>query len=171
MALIIEDGSVVTGANSYVTLADIRAYALARGVTLSADDPTLEVDVVKAMDYLLSLEQQGQYVGYRTSDAQALSFPREDVYLYGFEVPNNSIPQSMIDAECRLVMYIGAGVDPFASKYDGTAPIKRKKTDVLETEYDTETHAANRNTSSIPEVDKILSPVLRKGGALKSVRV
>lgn len=169
MALVVEDGSVVTGANSYADLTAIRAYASARGVTLSADDPTLEVQVTKAMDYLLSRE--GDYVGYRTDEDQALSFPREDVYLYGFAVPNNSIPQSIIDAECRLVMYIEAGADPFATAYDGEAPLKRKKTDVLEKEYDTETKAKHGTSNTTPEVDRILKPILRSGGALRSVRV
>ena len=50
MALVIEDGSRVAGANSYVTLAEARAFASARGVTLSAVDATLEPFVIKAFD-------------------------------------------------------------------------------------------------------------------------
>ena len=43
MALIIENGTNVAGANSYATLTEILAFAALRGVTLSAVDATLEI--------------------------------------------------------------------------------------------------------------------------------
>lgn len=52
MALVVEDGTGVAGADSYADLATLRAYAARRGVTLSADDATLEPFAYKAMDYL-----------------------------------------------------------------------------------------------------------------------
>ncbi len=53
MSLIIEDGSIVEGANSYVTLEEARAYALQRGVVL----PTVSPDLFKAVeDAITSVE-------------------------------------------------------------------------------------------------------------------
>jgi len=74
MALIIEDGTIVAGADSYATLAVLRAYALKRGVTLSAVDADLEVLAIKAMDYIGSFEDKFQSA--RTDPVnQLLSFP------------------------------------------------------------------------------------------------
>lgn len=42
MAIIVEDGTGVTGANSYISLADARTYATNRGFELSADDTIAE---------------------------------------------------------------------------------------------------------------------------------
>ena len=54
MTLIVETGSIVSGANTYVDLADVRAFASARGITVSTDDTTLEQQIIKAMDYVES---------------------------------------------------------------------------------------------------------------------
>ena len=51
MALVIEDGSEVSTANSYVTVAEIRTYATTRGVTtIPAVDAEVEVLAIKSME-------------------------------------------------------------------------------------------------------------------------
>lgn len=51
MALLIEDGTVIPDANSYVDRAAYIAYALARGVTIDDTDES-DIDLINAMDYL-----------------------------------------------------------------------------------------------------------------------
>jgi len=53
MALIIEDGTLVANADSYVTLAVARAFAEKRGLVPVATD-ALEADLIKAMDFIES---------------------------------------------------------------------------------------------------------------------
>jgi len=72
--LTVEDGSIVTGANSYVSLAAARSYAAARGATVPAADADLEVMIIKAMDYLES--HRDQFLGDSVERDQPLSFPR-----------------------------------------------------------------------------------------------
>ena len=169
MTLIIEDGSIVTGADSYASLAVLRAYALKRGVTLSAVDADLEVLAIKAMDYLGSFEQR--YQSERTdATTQPLSFPRKDIVINDALLGDNDMPQNIIDAQCEVVMYLTDSFKMFATPDEGgTAPLKRKKIDVLEFEYDTARGSTGQ--AVFPRVDAKLTPLLRTGGPLTSVRV
>lgn len=99
MALIIEDGTIVADANSYVTVAEIQAFASLRGLTLPATDAEVEILAIKAMDYLLSLEDH--YQGFRVNSEQPVSFPRESVYIYGFYI-GQVIPKQLKLAQSQL---------------------------------------------------------------------
>ena len=98
MSLTIEDGSGVADANSFVTVAEATAYAAARGLSLPATDAEKEQLLVKAADYLLSVEDR--FKGERVAADQALSWPRSNVYLYGSlePLPNNQIPKALKNA-------------------------------------------------------------------------
>lgn len=111
MALIIEDGTGVAGANSYVTVAEFEAYALERGVTLTGT-PTSEQLLIRAMDYLESLS----YIGEIASMGQALQWPRYGVYIdcYYF-ISNTTIPNLLKNAQMATAISIDQGDDPLAS--------------------------------------------------------
>ena len=98
--LIVEDGSIVAGANSFVTDVEFLAYALARGFTL----PVLEEDrkelLIQAVDYLFSKENAMQ--GCRVSAAQELPYPRVGVCAYGFNVASNEIPKGLKNSQMEL---------------------------------------------------------------------
>ena len=104
MSLTIEDGSGVANANSFVTVAEATAYAAARGLSLPSTDAEKEQLLVKAADYLLSIEFQ--YQGVRVDADQSLPWPRADVYLYGSiePLPVNQIPKALKNAQCQLAV-------------------------------------------------------------------
>ena len=52
MAITVEDGSGVAGANSYATVAQLMTYAASRGVELEIKDHAAEVLLLKGMDYI-----------------------------------------------------------------------------------------------------------------------
>lgn len=110
MAIVVEDGSVVTGANSYVSRADAIAYAAARGVTL-ADSTATDAYILKATDYLESLADQ--YQGERYTRDQALCWPRAGVSIEGYDWDQDEIPRQLIAAQCALIVEISQGADPF----------------------------------------------------------
>ena len=128
----VEDGSGIPNANSYVSVADARAYALDRGVTLSANDDELGSMLIRATDYLEV--QACLYQGVPTSSTQFLQWPRIDVYLNGDALPPNVIPKSLIAAQVQLAMAITAGFDlqPNISPQDY---VKREKVGPTEIEY------------------------------------
>lgn len=95
MALVIEDGTVVTGANSYIDVAEAKAFAAARGVDLGNDDVVTEQRLLIAMDYLESLN----YKGVRTDpDKQLLSWPRTGVTFDGRTFGAHVIPAQLKSA-------------------------------------------------------------------------
>lgn len=181
MALVIEDGTGKADATSYVTVAEARAYATARGVTLPADDSAVEAQLTQAMDYLEA--QRGRYQGYKTwpvgttahPDAQGLQWPREGVIIdCHYQLPNNVIPGELKKAQMQAVLEIQAGLSLMPSG-DGRV-VKREKVDVIETEYMTgnDLGAGGSMGPTFPALDALLEPLFEPCGGgffLKTVRV
>ena len=157
MAIIVEGGTGVAGANSYASLATLRAYALARGVTLSADDPTLEAQTIQAMDYLESFAPR--FLGLRVERDQALSWPRYGVYINGFEYASTDIPPQLVDAESALVMDITAGIDLFNPALASLPIIKERVEGAVEVQYSdpSGSYVATQIRQSIRLIQQLLS--------------
>ena len=100
MALIIEDGSIVAGANSFTTDAEFVAYAAARNLTLPATEAERDALQILAVDYLFSKETEMK--GYRVSQDQTLMYPRKGVCAYNFNVASDAIPTSLKNAQMEL---------------------------------------------------------------------
>lgn len=179
MALIIEDGTGKEDATSYVSAADARAYAAARGATLppapgGADPDPLEPMLVQAMDYLEALASR--YKGTPTFPAvQALSWPRTGVVINGTELAASgvgSIPRQLKGAQVQLAIEVAAGNDLMPTT-DGRV-VKKEKVDVIETEFMT---GQDLGVTGLPgytfaKVDALLEPLLASGNwDLKTVRV
>lgn len=108
MALVKEDGSGVSGANTYATAADLTSYAAARGITIPSDTAEKERLLTLAMDAIESLENT--FLGARSDPTQDLSWPRYDettddgsITLSNNQVVEmDSIPKQLITAQCQL---------------------------------------------------------------------
>lgn len=166
MALTVEDGSGIEGANSYVSLAEARAYATSRGLTLPADDAQAEALVIKAMDFIES-EARGPYKGIPTyPGVDNLKWPREGVVINDAELAPNKIPATLKKAVAQLAIEIQA-VDPIPT-LSGQV-VKREKVDVLETEYAID-YKAGQKPPVMTKVDLLLAPLLRRTGVLQVKR-
>lgn len=149
MALIVEDGTSLVDADSFVSVVEVRAFALGRGVTLSADDTVLEALIRGAHDYIL--EREDRFVGNRTSSLQALPFPRKCAYLYGEELDDDAIPQPLKNAVCLLVMEsVSTDIMP---TFEGRVAIQETVGPVA-TKY-----ALFSSTSTFPRVEAALAPL------------
>lgn len=162
MALIIEDGSIVSGADSYATVAELRAYAAKRGVTLPAEDSDCEALLIKAMDYLQSYEDR--FKGSRVQATQPVSWPRVDVCVYGFYIAADAIPQALIDAQVSLAIEaqsldLQPTVDPTSQK----GAVTEETVDVITVKY--AEPAVARSTPSFAKADALLAPLLKSGGS------
>lgn len=161
MAIIVEDGSIVAGANSYVSEAELTAYAAERGITLSGTEEAL---LIKATDYLETLE----YIGDKKTADQDLQWPRENVRIDGFQFPDDEIPKELKHAQMSLAASIDAGVDPMATIGRAT---KREKADVLEVEYMDNASSTAIITSVQRTLRKLLSGAGFGGGFYPVVRI
>lgn len=165
MALTIEDGSLVAGANSYATVAECRAYAALRGLTLPVADGEVEILLIKAADYLESFE--GRYKGSRVNATQALAWPREYVIIYGSDdFPVDEIPEQLKNAQCQLAF------DAIANDLQATGTgreVVKEKVDVIEVEY--APGGGHVVQAVFAKAMAFLQPLFNSGFAVKSVRV
>ena len=174
MAIEIEDGSGKEDSNSYVTVAEARTYATARGVALSDNDAVVESMLMLAMDYLEA--QRGRYQGHKTHPGvQALQWPRAGVILdCQYRLPDDVIPVELKRAQMQAVIEVAAGLVLMPSS-DGRV-VKREKVDVIETEYMTGKDMGDTATlgPAFPALDALLEPLFEPCGGgffLKTVRV
>lgn len=162
MALVIEDGTGVAGANSYVTVEEVRSYSDDRGIDLPTEDTDLEKLIVQAMDYLETY--RSQYQGEKTDPAQLIQFPREGVVIEGYDLPNNEIPDLLKQAQCQAS---GDAYDTDLIPNEG-ADVKKEKVDVIEVEY------ADSSMSQGPtftKVESLLQPLLTSTGTWPTTSV
>ena len=157
MALTIEDGSIVAAADSFVTVAEIRAYATKRGVDLPADDAEVEVLAQKAMDWFVA--QEHELAGARVDKAQTLPYPRCGVRLYGFAVDEDEIPSLVKEIQMQASLDANS-VDllPTHAATPGGA-IKKEVVDVLETEYHRPGASAIDFTPQLSKLDDLIKPL------------
>ena len=99
MTLIIEDGSVVTGANSYASLATVTAYHVARGNSAwLGSDEDAEPAILRAMNYMEALP----WNGVKTARDNPLSWPRYGMYdREGYAIDTDDVPQVVVNALCE----------------------------------------------------------------------
>lgn len=168
MALIVEDGSIVANADSYVSLAEIKAYATSHGVTLGADT-AIEVQAHFAIDYLES--KRLLYQGMKVSENQSLQFPRYFVKIDGFDISETSIPKCLKNAQCQLVLEQASGVDLLPTQTEPA--VKREVIGPISTEYAVSNGAINEPI--LLAVDALLQPLYKStsGNAfsIRTVRV
>lgn len=122
MALIVENGTGLADADSYISLPDARAYALKYGYTLPVDDIEAEVALRKAASYVGLFESS--FSGKRLNDAQSLSWSRDRAYkCYGNEqilIPSSSVPIEIKNAQVIAADTFGKAVDVRAND-DGSS--------------------------------------------------
>lgn len=134
MSLTIEDGSVVADAESYATVEELRAYASKRAASLPVGDDACEALLIKACDYLQSMEDRFQ--GMRTAPDQALAWPRDGVFVNGRNMPSDEIPADIKSAQMQLAIDAQTvDLQPTINAAAQTGPVIEETVDVLSVKY------------------------------------
>jgi len=162
MALIVEDGTNVPGADSYISEAD----AITRAQTLGLDFPTdpndAEVPLRRAAIYLE--KYRNQYQGKKVFDDQSLQWPRDPVYIDDIYNPKENIPQELIDAQVAIAsadfsgqQLYGTSVGSVTSKSVGDVSVTKGNSGTLD------------NSAYLGFANELLKPILKnaKLGALE----
>ncbi len=183
ITITVETGAVVTGANSFVSLADFQTYHGDRGNVLTAyTDEQQKAALVKAGDYLNSLTWKGVKTGrenpmcwprYGTETGGSiwnqLEYPASEwvgvLDKDGFYIPTDEVPVQVINAQCEAAFLIlgGESLQPTLSR---GGQVKRKRVDVIETEYFSGASPVNRYLA----VESLLKGLLRSGISVETVR-
>lgn len=135
MVLLVEDGTGVVGANSYVSLEYADLYFISH--SYYADnwdmlDPqqksNLLVNATTQLDLLF------QWYGSRSYLEQELGWPRQNIYIADRAqyLSHLSIPENLKKATCEMAYYLSTG-DKFAST--GTEELESVKIDVIELKF------------------------------------
>lgn len=123
MAFIVEDGSVVSGANSYASVAESLDYHSDMGNSewaALASDAIREQHLRKATAYMVQV-YRSMWKGYRKSAVQTLDWPRQFVYLepfvhgndgqlYPYLVPDTIVPDEVKNACFELALRSVSGL-------------------------------------------------------------
>ncbi|AHI60034.1 TPA: hypothetical protein NNT57_004622 [Salmonella enterica] len=160
ITLVIEDGTGLANANTYVSVEETRNYALNRGVILSANDDDVAVQLIKSADYLNSLECE--FKSLRLNDSQALAFPRIGL----------GVPDAVRKAQMQGVIEQANGFDLLptisASNY-----VTKEKVGDLEVQYADPIVAGVKPVFAA--IDALLFSLMKKncqtGGGFISIRV
>ncbi len=106
MALIVEDGTGLAGAESYCSVAYALDYHTKRGNTkwlALTTEEAKERSLRKATDYMRGFYGD-RWAGQRLTSTQSLDWPRYGVVVDGYPVLYNSIPLDVMNACAELAL-------------------------------------------------------------------
>lgn len=132
LTLIVEDGSVVTGANTWADVERLDAYCeahVAGATVLALDDTVKNTLLVQSMRVM----RDGLvWAGEKVDLTQPTPWPRNYcVDREGYELPGDAIPEIVLDAQCE--MCIRLYIEDFTS--DPTPGVTYERVDVLAVAY------------------------------------
>lgn len=160
MALVTTIGGATS--DSYITLAEWQAYWTARNVDLTAHghDASHEANLRRAADHM---DRAYRFVGYKQYQTQSRAWPRiTTVYVDGWPINADTIPQGIKDAQAELAYLIHEGLDPMATVTNGAVKVQQSKAGPVET---TTEYQVGRETPRLVAIEGLLAPYLGAGGA------
>lgn len=167
--MIVEDGSIVAGADSYVSVEAADAYATSRGLAawLALAVELKEPALIRATDHL-ERKYASRWKGCLVAPAtQPLAWPRKEVPARapGVDLAADAVPTFLKQACIELAVRSASGTD---LSPDAGRTVLREKVDVIEVEYSEH----GRQVLEFTTVEHLVEPYVRPkiAGALKLVR-
>lgn len=136
MALIVEDGLGIIGAESFASVAqaDARLASLGMSMWAALSEPEKEQALRRAAVHMENVYRP-LWKGIRKTFEQGLSWPRYNVEVEGFVLVNTYLPLEVIAANIDLALRAATGdLNP---DLGGNYPVKKKVIGPIEKEYDT----------------------------------
>lgn len=168
MALIVEDGTGLAGAESYGSVAEADTYHTPRGNEAAWSDLDTDVKERHLRNATTFMRvYRARWAGYRVNSTQRLDWPRYSVVVDHFPVLSTIVPVEVKEACFELALRAIDG--PLIPDLDtGSNQIKREKIGPLDTEYfETNVDAQER----FPAVDALLVPFFGTTGGSSSVKL
>lgn len=152
MAIIVEVGTVVASANSYVSVAFADTYfEIDENFTVTWSAMTTGEKETRLRWATRVLDQKVVWKGTKTTETSSLRWPRTGLYdRDGISVDTDEMPLQLLQVTCELAKFL-EGTDPTTSQ--GGDALKRIAVDVVEIEY--------QDGATQPEAPPILNQLLR----------
>jgi len=134
MALIVEDGTGLSTAESYISTADADTYiASYKGANATWDGATTAAKEIAARQATQYLDGKYAWIGQIETSTQALGWPR--AYAYDeIGALIDGLPTKLVQA-CAEVMFLIVTGETLTENITRASQLKRKKVDVLEKEW------------------------------------
>lgn len=164
MALIVEDGTIVAGANGYITLAEFRSYWADRDVEFTQTDAVLDAAIVTATQHI---DLSNNFKGEVTDRNQSLQWPRAGATdRNGYPISGDEMPVALKNATAEYAKRVADGttLSPDTAPSEGTIKRKRSKVDVIEKEIEFDENSAG--IAAYPAADNWLRGLTTSGGSL-----
>ena len=174
MALTVETGAGVEGADSYIALSDFQTFATDRGFAIPATDPECEAWLRRAAFAMDPMAWRGE----RVSSEQALAWPRSCVVTKaGESIAEDYIPRGIVYGQAMLAIEMYAA-DVVKDQPGGGAAVVEHTVKVDAIEESKKFDVVRRNAGSLPEPSATASSTaqfsiwLRYGGLhIPAIRV
>jgi len=162
VSLIVEDGSGLANAESYISAAGADARMSAIGdATWAVLTTAQKEEALRRSTIYMEQAYRGRWTGLRMTREQALSWPRYGVCVDGFYLPSDEVPADIANACADLALKAAAG----DLNEDLTRGVVREKIGPIETEYDRNSPQSVRYRA----VDMALSPYLKGSSAMATL--
>jgi len=136
MSIVVEDGTGLETANSYISLTDANTYHSDRANTswAAATEAARNAALIKAAQWLDG-RYRDRWRGYRKTDDQTLDWPRYNAYdSDGYAVDSDAAPARITYAQAEAALAIIDGTDLNPS-LDRGGKIRREQVGPISTEY------------------------------------
>lgn len=156
--LIVEDGSIVANANSYVDYDYAENYHTLRGNSAwtAGDSTQKQYAIIRATQAIDSI-YKGKWKGEPTEyGAQELEWPRSGVTVGSTSIGDDVIPAVIKKAVCEAALRELASPNSMTPDLERGGEIKRVKADVVEVEY---ADGAN-STTTFTAIDGLLTDLV-----------
>lgn len=170
MTLVVEDGTGLSTAEAYISVADASTYHANRGNAAwaaLASDTVREQALRKAADYMVQV-YRSSWGGNRVNSTQALDWPRANVVMRDGPgivreyYPSDAVPAAVARACAELALRASAAT---LIPDEGQA-VKRKEVGPVKIEY----QDYSRATKTYRAIDNLIEPLLANGGGIRITR-
>jgi len=163
MTLIVEDGTGLATAESYISVADADARHTAFGNSDWTGATSVKEAALRRATAHMEQAYRERWKGTRLRPDQGLSWPRYGVVVDTWYVETTIVPAEVASACADLALKALAG----DLNADLTRTVIREKVGPIETEYAPNAPEATRYRA----IDMALAPYLKAGGSVSLVRV
>lgn len=163
MALVVEDGTGLANAESYISVADADTrHSTNLGNSAWTGSTTVKEQALRKATEYLEQRYRTRWKGQRLNSTQALSWPRAWVEVDGWYIDSDEVPTPVKNACADLAL---KSLSETLNE-DQERGVAREKVGPIETEYDPYSPQAKR----YPAIDGMLAPYLAGGGMARLIR-
>jgi len=171
MALVVEDGSGKSNAESYLSVADADTYHTNHGDPSSWSIASIvdKEEALRMATQYLDLVYGMQWKETRSNEGQALDWPRANVLERdNYYIDSDEIPQALKDATAEMALrhvQLATGTS-LLDDLDNSASVGREKVKVGAIELDTEYVGGNTPYKKYRKVDLLVADLTRSFGII-----